>query len=103
MSIGRLVLALSVLANAGLCAEPKSKPQPEPKISSIYPAGAQRGTNFQAVIRGSDLAGAYRLIFEETGTEAQILGVDPEPPVPGESSKKDLVRLQVTVAPDAAL
>src|SRR5436190_91673 len=104
MQIGRLSVALAILTAAGVCAEIKSKPhaQPEPKISSIYPAGGQRGTVFEAELRGSDLAGAHRVMFVGSGIEARILGIDAEPPVPGETAKKDRVRLQVTLGPDAA-
>src|SRR5882724_6265775 len=103
MQIGRLSVMFAMTA-AGVCAETKSKPQtqPEPKISSIYPAGGQRRTVFEAVLRGSDLAGAHQLIFEGSGIEARIVGVDAEPPVPGETAKNDRVRLQVTLGPDAA-
>src|SRR5262249_45929811 len=44
----------------------------------------------------------HRVIFAGSGCEARILGVDAEPPAPGETAKEDLVKLQVALAPDAA-
>src|SRR5258708_16315381 len=104
MQMGRLSVALAILTAAGVCAEIKSKPhaQPEPKLSSIYPACGKRGTVFEAELRGSDLAGAHRVMLEGSGIEARILGIDAEPPVPDETAKKDRVRLQVTLGADAA-
>ncbi len=101
MPIGRLIAAFATLV-AAVCAGPNSKARPEPKILSIYPAGGQRGTTFEVLLRGSDLAGAQHVIFDGSAVAARILGVDAEPPVPGETSKKDLVKLRVTLAPDAA-
>lgn len=102
---GRLALTLAILVTAGVCADSKEKPapKPDPKISSIYPFGGRRGTTFDAVVRGSDLAGARAVAFEGNGIEARILGVDAEPPAPGEKAGKDLIRLRVMLAPDAEI
>jgi hypothetical protein len=90
-----------ITAAVGYCADLKPKLKPDPKVSSIYPFAARRGSAFQAVVRGSDLAGAGSVIFRGTGIEARVLGVDEQPPAPGEKTGKDLVRLEVTVASGA--
>ncbi len=112
MRIWRLAQALAILGTAALCSEPKAKPdskvKPEPGISSIYPAGGQRGTTFQAVLRGSGLAGARLVMFEGQGIEARVLGLDPEGLPAEEAGKeapkhasKEVLRLQVTIAAEA--
>jgi hypothetical protein len=95
-------LAWTILAAAAICSEPKSAPKtkPEPKISSIYPAAAQRGTTFQAQLRGTSLAGA-QVAFEGEGIEARVLSLEPESPA--EPAAKAVLRLQVSVAADASL
>src|SRR6185503_11615971 len=92
-----LQLAFTILVASGVCAEPKGKhaPSMEPKISSIYPAGGQRGTAFDAELRGSNMAGARYVIFEGSGVHAKVLGG-------GEDATKDLLRLKFTVGPDAS-
>lgn len=102
MRIWRLALAWVVLGAAALCAEPKpaSKAMAEPRLSSIYPADGQRGTAFQAALRGSCLSGARLVMFEGTGVEARVLAPVPGGP-PGEDAGKETLQLQVTMAADA--
>jgi hypothetical protein len=89
---GRTAVAIMVVAVAALCAE---KPKElDPRISAIYPVAGQRGTTFDAEIRGSDLAGARSVVFEGQG----IVGVVPDS-VGGEGKS---VKVRVTVAADAA-
>src|SRR6266576_3945788 len=92
MRISALLLTFTILASSGVCAEPKGKHAPaiEPKISSIYPAGGQVGTAFDAELRGSNMAGARSVIFESSGVEAQLLGGG------------EVLRLKITVRPDAS-
>src|SRR6266853_1184909 len=92
MRISALLLAFTSLASSGVCAERKGKnaPSMEPKISSIYPAGGQVGTAFDAELRGSNMAGARCVIFEGGGVDARILGGG------------EVLRLKITVGPDAS-
>ena len=92
MRTSALLLAFTILAASGVCAELKGKhaPSTEPKLSSIYPAGGQRGTTFDAEVRGSNMAGARCVIFEGSGLQARILGGD------------EVLRLKITVGPDAS-
>ena len=92
-SVFGLLLAFTILASSAVWAEPKAKHAAslEPKISSIYPAGGQRGTAFDAEVRGSNMTGARCVIFEGSGVEGQILGVD-----------KESLRLKITVGLDAS-
>ena len=103
---GRLILLLTMatLIPAAPCAESKkAEAKPDPKISSIYPFAGQRGTAFDAVIRGSDLAGARVVVFEGSGIEGRILGVETEPAATGEKSGRDAVRMQMKLAADAEI
>src|SRR3954454_5149630 len=101
MDTGRLLLAFAVLAAAGMCADPKqeadAKKEPDPKISSIYPISGQRGTTFEAVIRGSNLADARTVIFEGNGAEARIVSLSSEAAAAGETTAKDLLKTQITL------
>lgn len=105
MITSRLALTAVLLSSSALCAELKPKPEvkPDPKISSLYPFGFQRGTTVDVVIRGSDLAGARAVAFEGGGIEGRVLGVDTEQLLPGENARKQVVRVQLTVAPEASI
>jgi hypothetical protein len=95
-SVFGLLLAFTILASSAIGAEPKAKRAQslEPKISSIYPGGGQRGTAFDAEVRGANMAGARCVLFDGSGVEAKILGG-------GEEADKELLRLQITVGADA--
>src|SRR5262252_8503193 len=101
-----LLLALVVAPAPGLCAEAGAKPgrgrdaKIEPKLASIYPAGGQRGTSFDAVLRGSYLEGA-RVIGLEPGIEISVLGAEADPEV-DEKSGKQALRVRVTLGQEVA-
>ncbi|MEO8130368.1 MAG: hypothetical protein ABJF23_00040 [Bryobacteraceae bacterium] len=63
-----LVLAADTRASA-------AEPSPEPKITSIYPFGAQMGRTYQATVRGSKLKDARSLWFPKAGIQARVLNV----------------------------
>ncbi len=92
----RLLTALAILVSPAVCAEPN------PRISSIYPAAGRRGAAFEALVRGSDLEGARSVVWEGAGAEALVLGIETEPPAAGEKLEKQLVKLQVSLAAQAA-
>ena len=89
---------------------------PQPTIASIFPLGGQQGTEIQLEIRGEALDGAYAVLFESKGVEAQVRHVakiEPESKEPANSSaesaqeKKELspvflVSVQVTIAPSVS-
>ena len=107
MDTGRLLLTFVVLAATGMCAEPKKEPDkkkaPDPKISSIYPVSGQRGSTFETIIRGSNLADARAVIFEGSGAEARVISVTSEPKAAGETTAKDSLKAEVLLAPDSAV
>jgi hypothetical protein len=92
MRTSALLLAFTILGSSGVCAEQKGKhaPSMEPALTSIYPGGGQRGTAFDAELRGSNMAGARCVVFEGTGVEARILGGG------------EVLRLNITVGADAS-
>jgi hypothetical protein len=100
------IVGLLLLLGSPLPAVEKEKEKnklPTPKIVSLYPLGARRGTGFEITIRGADLAGARAMLFDGVGLSARVLSVQSEPPAPGETaSTVDLLRADISVAPEAA-
>jgi hypothetical protein len=84
-----------------MSAETKKEREPDPKISSIYPAAGRRGSAFGAVLHGSDLDGARAVVWEGAGAEARVLGIETEPSAAGEKLEKQFVKLQVRLALEA--
>ena len=74
----------------GICAGPADSAA-EPKITSIYPFGAQIGRTYQATVRGSNLKGARSLWFPLTGVRALVLNLD------SPDAATDLLRVEFTV------
>lgn len=70
----RLLTALALLVLPAVCAEPN------PRISSIYPA-----------------SGRWGAVWEGAGAEARVLGIETGPPAAGEKVEKQLVKLQVSL------
>lgn len=71
-----------------------------PMITSVYPAGLQRGTTAEITVFGRfNLAGAYGVQFEKPGLTAEVV-----PPPAGEEGKpRDTLTLRVMAASDAPL
>ncbi len=63
-----------------------------PRVSHIYPGGAQRGGEMEVTCFGSNLSDARALLFDEPGFESQITPVD--------NAK---FTAKIKVAPDARL
>src|SRR5689334_14312419 len=63
-----LVLALALSAATG-----DKKPASEPQVMSLYPMGGQRGSTFQAAIRGTGLQSAWALMFEDSSVTARVI------------------------------
>ncbi len=87
LPLSPLVLLLIGLSpqHALLYAEtPASEPFPEPVIASVFPLGAQQGTEIELEIRGEALDGAYAVVFDSEGLEARVRDVaEIEPEVKG--------------------
>ena len=64
-----------------------------PKLASITPTGAQRGTEVELRLAGSRLDDTQELVFYEPGIS--VLKLD--------ASKTNLVKVQIKIAPDCAL
>ena len=72
-----------------------------PRLDALYPLGGSPGSTIAAVVRGSDLSGAYALWFEDDGLTAEVIGVEPEANASGGSKRKkqtDLLRVEVKLA-----
>src|SRR3954468_8616926 len=64
-----------------------------PKLASITPTGAQRGTEVELKLAGSRLDDTQELVFYEPGIS--VLKLD--------ASKTNIVKAQIKIAPDCAL
>lgn len=106
------------LACAMLCvivAWPAAVKKPlEPKITSIYPVAARRGSRVEAEIRGTALMGATSVLVDATGIKGHVLRIEPVPVAvsPNENSKeasktpkddKQVVHIDLEISADAPL
>ncbi|MGQ9574590.1 MAG: hypothetical protein ACUVUC_04675 [Thermoguttaceae bacterium] len=66
---------------------------PQPLISWVFPAGAQKGKTIEATVNGKDLQGASGVHFSRAGVTGKVAQV----------VNPNTVRIEVTVAPDAEL
>ncbi|MBI4906053.1 MAG: DVUA0089 family protein [Acidobacteria bacterium] len=75
----------------------------DPRALSIHPFTGQRGTTFTAKLRGTNLAGASAVAPNNAPFQITIEGIEPEPLEPGITRRTpvDLVKLRVTINPDA--
>ncbi len=62
-----------------------------PKITSVYPFGAQNGRTYEATVRGSNLKGARGLWFPQAGVRGRVLSVN------SSDETNDLLRAEFTV------
>lgn len=111
----RITALGAALLTAGLPAAPSAAPTPAERrvsIGYVYPAGGQRGTSVDVRVGGEYVYGATTAIFSGTGVTARI--IDSRDPAEGKvvGQKKprkrnaavidEIVRIKVTIAPDAA-
>ena len=88
----RLALAFTALAVGASGAE-APKPNPEPRLLSVYPAVVQAGISTEVNIRGTALGGARALVFREQDATSAVSGVE----------KDEAVRVRVTAAKSGTL
>ena len=71
----------------------------EPKLSSVYPFTAQRGTAFTAVVRGTGLRGATSVFVKDAPMTITIEAAEVEAPDNSAKSKTpvDLIRLRIQI------
>ncbi len=94
----RLALVAACLGISLIPAE-RSKPRPDPKITSIHPLAGQSGTTWSAVVRGTGLSGTRAVVVRESGLSARIIGIRAEEQADGkDSSSAQLVDVEFTAA-----
>jgi hypothetical protein len=75
-----------------------------PMITHAAPVAVQRGKTTEVTVEGKmDFAGAYKALFEGTGISAEVVKDSATKGSAGKKTQAGKVKLQVTVAPDAAL
>ncbi len=83
----RELLAVSTLA-LGLTAA-------EPRAVSMHPFAGQRGTEFHAVVRGSNLKDTSSVFIEQTGLKVSVESAGVESPPTNPSKPLDAVRIRI--------
>jgi hypothetical protein len=113
MRIRSVLLWLGLLGCALGLSHPAAAQTSFIMLGSTFPTGVERGKTTEVTIRaggdgGSNLNGAYKVMFEGEGVKAEI--EPPEKGWPAKDPKKPWelpgvgeVKMRVTVAPDAAL
>jgi hypothetical protein len=86
-TLSRLVALGGVVLGSVALAQPPQGVLPQPRISSVFPLGAQFGTSIELVINGTDLDDATQLLFSHPGITAEVI-VPPEPKEPKPDPKK---------------
>lgn len=92
-------------------AEEKAKKEYDPHIMYVFPAGGQRGTTIETMIRGRGLEGAGEARVSGEGVTAKIIAIEePDTQLKQRSKNRqdvsenpNVVRISVTIAPDAEL
>jgi hypothetical protein len=82
------VLALALAAAAPVCAQP-----PQPAITSIFPAGAQKGKTVEITVSGTNLQGATGVHLSGAGIAGKVAKI----------VNPSSVRVSLAIAPDAPL
>jgi hypothetical protein len=95
-----LVLSAAVVALTLSIAAPSHAQPPQPAITSIFPAGGQKGKTLEATITGTNLQGVAGVHLTGTGITGKAT------PVVNPNTKAvdpNTVRVSLAIAPDAAL
>ena len=115
-SIIRMGLAAALLAcvfpAAAALAQQGNADRKPPHIAFLYPAGGQAGSSVEVTVGGENVYGATAAILSGKGVSVQILdAAEPESAKDPDKKKQkkknqtvldELVKLKVTLAPDAA-
>ena len=107
----RLLSALAVFAGAVAFGQQPQTLYPQPRIQSVFPAGAKFGTAVDVSVLGTDLDDSTGLIFSHAGIKAELPPAPPEPPTdakakaPPKAMKKNAIppteaKFRVTVGAD---
>ncbi len=110
LSVSILGLCIFGFSLHGLAKNPSVKL--DPKLTSVFPWGGQRGTTVQAEVRGESLEGAYAVWFVTGSFKSRILKVEEVPPdfqrqpvgtePPKNPPRNYRVTIEVSIPPNAA-
>lgn len=107
---GRALAAVILTAPLAV-APPAAAKDYDPYVMYVFPAGGQRGTTVEIFARGRGLEGASEVRISGPGITAKVLGVE-EPDTKlrqrsknrlDQSENPNIVRMSLTIAPDAEL
>jgi hypothetical protein len=106
-----IVLAAIILMAAPLFAQQNLPPLPQPRLQTVFPAGARVGTSVEVTFTGTDIEEPEALFFSHSGLKADPIEppeppADPKkPPMPPAKpmgrgqGKRVITKFRVTVAP----
>jgi hypothetical protein len=100
----RPFLLTALLGFVPLLAEDTKKPEPEPRLLSVYPLTIQKGKTSVLVVRGTAIQGATSVELPGGGLNATIRSEAAEPAEserPAGAGPTTLLHIEVTTAPDA--
>lgn len=111
LSVARLAsLSILTLSAIAVAQQPPQNLMPQPRISSIFPAGAKAGTTVEVVISGTDLEDAKTLLIAHPGIRAELIAEPqptPDPKTKQPPAKKrgggmqiTTAKFKITIAPD---
>lgn len=89
----RSLLAVAFLVASVAVAQQPQAVLPQPRISSVFPAGAKAGTSVDVTALGTDLDDATGLTFSHPGLKAELVAA------PAEPAKKDAPKGMRKAAP----
>ncbi|MCZ2342437.1 MAG: hypothetical protein LC104_11660 [Bacteroidales bacterium] len=105
------ILAGCLSGTAALAQQPVQNLLPQPRISSVFPAGGKAGSVVEVLVSGNDLEDAQGLYFAHPGFKAELI-VEPEKidpktkkPIPKKKKTRGAAtsseKFKVTIPPDA--
>jgi hypothetical protein len=86
-SLTRVFAFMGIVVGSVALAQPPQGVLPQPRITSVFPSGCQRGEGVEIIVNGTDLDDATELLFSHPGIKAEVV-IPPEPKDPKADPKK---------------
>ena len=100
-------LGITLLAGAAR-AQPQGPGMPNPRLTSVVPAGGKAGTTVEVTFTGTDLEEPQQLLFSHPAIKAEAIETpppppDPKKPPPNPAPKPTVTKFKVTIPADVPL